>query len=174
MSEVVEPSEVQEVVEKPDSKSPREQELIQESAKYHKRAQAAELALKAREDADKEAETARLAEQGEYKTLLEQSKAELETATKKASDWDNYQTAKKEEILKGMSEEQAEKYKGLDLTTLESLSNDLKLNAGGGNMPADRPGTSNKGVKFNGYDSLSDWAAKEPDSFKKRNGNYPG
>ena len=174
MTEEIEGKEVVEDQQDSSVEQPDHGAIIAESKKYRARAQAAELALKAREDADKEAETARLAEQGEYKTLLEQRDAELETATKKASDWDNYQTAKKDEILKGMSEEQAEKYKGLDLTTLESIANDLKLNAGGGNMPADRPGTSQKGVKFNGYDSLSDWAANDKDSFKKRKGNYPG
>lgn len=155
-------------------------ELIAESKAYRKRAQEAEERLAAIERERKEAEEAKLREQGEYKELLAQREAELEAFKNKASDWDNYQQAKKEEILKGMTEAQAEIYKGLDLTTLENIARDLKINAGGGKAPSDRPGQNQSGKKFNGHESLSAWAAhaakmggKELEIYRTRNGDYP-
>ncbi len=183
MSEVVEPSAGSEVVENPESPSegqPNVGELIAESKKYRGRAQTAEAELAEIKEAQKKAEEAKLAEQGEYKTLLEQKEAELESATNKASEWDNYQTSKKEKILEGMTEAQAEKYKGLDLKTLESIAEDLKLNSGAGKAPSDRPGNSQSGQKFNGHETLPAWAAHavkaggdELDKYRNRNGDYP-
>ena len=139
-----------------------------------------ESRLKAIEEAQKAAEEAKLAEQGEYKTLLEQKNAELEAASAKASEWDSYQTAKKDKILESMSEAQAEKYRGLDLKTLEGIAEDLKLNDVGGKAPGDRPGNMQNGKKFDGHDSLPAWAAhaskvggKELERYRNRNGDYP-
>jgi len=105
--------------------------------------------------------------------LLDTRESELETAKTKASEWDDYQTAKKDEILKGMTEAQAEQYKSLDLTTLEVLSKDLKINAGG-DAPTGRPGADQKGLKYNGYESLPAWAKADAATFRKRKGDYPG
>jgi len=168
------PEETSEQSASSSAEQPNVGELIAESKKYRGRAQAAEEKLAQIEKERKEADEAKLAEQGEYKTLLEQKEAELESANSKASEWENYQNAKKEKILEGMSAGQAEKYKDLDLKTLESIAEDLKINAGAGKAPADRAGQSQKGARFDGHADLKTWAMKDPKGFKNRNGDYPG
>jgi hypothetical protein len=166
----------QEVVEeqKPSEGNPDIGPLIAESKKYRSRAQAAEEELARIKAAQKEAEEAKLAEQGEYKTLLEQKEEELKALSAKATEWDNFQATRREQILEGWSDDQKENFGDLPLTKLEALNKQFKLEQGGGKAPQDRPGTSKTGQKYNGHSSLKEWAIKDKESFRKRNGDYPG
>ena len=165
-----------EVVEEPSSSNehPEHGKLIAESKAYRKRAQAAEEKLAEMEKARKEAEEAKLAEQGEYKTLLEQQKAESEVLSAKAAEWDNYQATRRDQILEGWSTEDVESFGDLPLTKLEAMNRKFKQGQTGGQSPANIPGQAKRGVKFNGYSSLQEWAAKDKESFRKRDGDYPG
>jgi len=148
--------------------------IIAESKKYRQRAQAAEERLAAIEKAQREAEEAKLAEQGEFKELLAKREAELEALSAKASEWDNYQATRKDAILSGWTDDQKETFGDLSLDKLEALDKQFKTERGGGKAPQDRPGESKAGQKFNGYSSLREWAIKDKESFRQRNGDYPG
>jgi len=126
------------------------------------------------EDARKKAEADKLEEEGKYKELLEKERAEKEALSAKATEWDNFQATRKDEILAGWSDDQKENFGDLPLTKLEALNKQFKLEQGGGKAPQDRPGTSKTGQKYNGHSSLKEWAVKDKESFRKRNGDYPG
>ena len=167
------------VTEEVQDEQPDHGKIIAESKAYRHRAQDAEAKIAKYEADAKAAKEAKLAEEGKLQELIDLQKGELETANAKASEWDDYQSARKDSILKTLTEEQAAKYKGLDLSTLESIANDLKP-AGGGNSPSDRPGQRQGAKIFDGHENLRSWAAfaaqgtkEDKLRFKNRKGDYP-
>jgi len=62
---------------------------------------------------------AELEKQGEYKTLLDETKAELEKITAKANAWNDYESNRRESLLSKLPEDDREIYGSLSLEKLE-------------------------------------------------------
>ena len=72
-----------------------------------------------------------LEKQGEYKALLTEQEAELSEAKAKAQQWEEYQSQKRESLMKShnLSEKQINIANKLDLDELESYVDDIKENS---------------------------------------------
>ena len=86
-----------------------------------------ERLIKLEEDQQKKRKK-ELEKQGEYKALLTEQEAELSEAKAKAKQWEEYQTQKRETLIKShnLSERQVNIANKLDLSELESYVEDLK------------------------------------------------
>ena len=119
--------------------------LIAESKKYRKRSQDAEARLAKLESQLAKAEKAKLKEKEDFKTLYEQNEAKIESLTKNADKWTNYQEAKTAALLEGVPEDEREALSKLDFETLEYVTskiNNAKANAPevvGGTRQPDKP-----------------------------------
>jgi|SaaInl7_150m_RNA_FD_contig_21_623531_length_640_multi_13_in_0_out_0_1 hypothetical protein len=72
--------------------------------------------LKEKQESERKAE---LEKQGEYKTLLDETKAELEKVTAKANAWNDYENTRRESLLSKLPENDREIYGSLSLEKLE-------------------------------------------------------
>lgn len=117
------------------------------------------------EEANEKARKDQLEEEGKISQLLEESKAE-NVKLKEASDaWKEYQTAKTEEILSELTDEQKEIAKEIPtLAGLEKYAKSLDITG----LPVSNasPGRGGQG-EFGGYSSRAEWAANDPDGFSK-------
>ena len=133
--------------------------LIAESKKYRTRAQTAEAELtKLQEKLDGQA-NAELKKNEEWKTLAEQNEAKLNDALPYKDKYEALYSVNKQKLLSRFPEEQQEKFKDKDPEWLESL-----LEAQGKNdfaESSERAGVP-KNEEFGGYNSMSEWAMKDP------------
>ena len=109
------------------------EQYIAESKKYRKRAQDAETRLAKLEKSLAKAEEGKLKEKEEFKTLYEQASSKVEGLTANAEKWGKYEEARRKSLLESHPEEDKERLSGLDLDTLEYVSN--KINANKSNAP---------------------------------------
>ena len=149
---------------------PNHGELIAESKRYRARAQEAEAKLAELQKAQKAAEDAKLAEQGEYKELLAKREDELAAASAKAAEWDAYQETRKNSILEGWTDEQKANFGDLPLSKIEALNKTFKQDAGKGKAPDDRPGSTKPPLENGGYASAMEFAQKDPEGYAKARG----
>lgn len=89
-----------------------------------------ERLIKLEEDQQKKRKK-ELEKQGEYKALLTEQESELSEAKAKAQQWEEYQSQKRESLIKShnLSERQINIANKLDLNELESYVEDLKENS---------------------------------------------
>jgi len=124
------------VSESPATETPQvspNDELIAESKKYRKRAQDAEARLAKYEKAKTKAEEDRLKEKEEFKTLYEKASSEIDGLTANAEKWSKYEEKRRASLLEKHSEDDRERLSGLDLDTLEFVTN--KINNTKANAP---------------------------------------
>jgi len=79
--------------------------------------------LNAMTKSQKDADDAKLAEQGEYKELLDKAKLDLESATTKATEWDAYQELRRNTLIEKIPEDDRELCEGMTLGILEKFAN---------------------------------------------------
>ena len=116
-----------------------------------------------------------LERQGEYKTLLEEQKAELDKYKADSTAWNDYKTNKRVSIMERITNDEEIKIaKKLPLSELELFANRVtQTNTVG--TPNQRPANSTKGTgDFGGYSSYQEWATKDPEGYKKANDTLGG
>ena len=101
------------------------EQYIAESKKYRKRAQDAETRLAKLEKSLAKAEEGKLKEKEEFKTLYEQASSKVESLTANADKWDKYEETRRASLLENHPEEDRERLSGLDLDTLEYITNKI-------------------------------------------------
>ena len=109
----------------------------------------------------------KMEEAGEFKTILAEKDSTIESLTKKAEAHDNYLNTRKSELLESFSEDDREQFNHLPLSDIEKLSK--RLNVSKSNVPNVPEGRDAKLGEFGGYGSYEEWAAKDPDGYKKAN-----
>ena len=102
-------------------------QYIAESKKYRKRAQDAEAQLAKLEKSLKAAENDKLKKKEEFKTLYEQASSKVEGLTANADKWAKYEETKRASLLENHPEEDRERLSGLDLDTLEYVTNKINM-----------------------------------------------
>ena len=119
------------------------------------------------EEAQQKKRKKELEKQGEYKALLSEQETELSEAKAKAQQWEEYQTQKRETLIKShnLSENQVNIANKLDLNELESYVEDLKDNKNNSvNTDKSLPTsgrvkmTGNPFMKMNRDDRRKNWA----------------
>ena len=103
------------------------EQYIAESKKYRKRAQDAESRLAELEKSFAKAEESKLKEKEEFKTLYEQASSKVESLTTNAEKWTKYEETKRASLLENHPEEDRERLSGLDLDTLEYVTNKINM-----------------------------------------------
>ena len=135
MSEDKTPAATETVSESPATETTQDssnEQYIAESKKYRKRAQDAETRLAKLEKSLAKAEESKLKEKEEFKTLYEQASSKVEGLTANADKWAKYEETKRASLLENHPEEDRERLSGLDLDTLEYVTNKInttKVNA---------------------------------------------
>jgi hypothetical protein len=121
-------------------------------------------------EAERKAEQERvLAEQGKFKEIADTTKAELdamkrehEQALIKAREWEDYQKQKREALLEKLPEDRRSKYGTVELSVLEDV---VELTSK--QNPNDPKGRSGVHPANGGYDSLVEFATKDPEGYEK-------
>ena len=109
------------------------EQYIAESKKYRKRAQDAETRLAKLEKNLAKAEESKLKEKEDFKALYEQVSSKVEGLTSNAEKWSKYEETRRESLLEKHPEEDRERLSGLELDTLEYVTN--KINNTKANAP---------------------------------------
>ena len=109
------------------------EQYIAESKKYRKRAQDAETRLVELEKKFTQQEEGKLKEKEEFKTLYEQASSKVESLAANADRWAKYEETKRASLLEKHPEDERERLSGLDLDTLEFVTN--KINNTKANAP---------------------------------------
>ena len=107
--------------------------LIAESKKYRKRAQDAETRLAELEKKFAQQEESKLKEKEDFKTLYEKVSSENSSLTSNAEKWAKYEETRRASLLEKHAEDDRERLSGLDLDTLEYVTN--KINNTKANAP---------------------------------------
>ena len=108
------------------------EQYITESKKYRKRAQDAEARIAEMEKKMAKAEETKLKEKEDFKTLYEKVSSENESLSSVAEKWTKYEEIRRASLLEKHPEEDRESLSGLDLETLEFVTNkitDVRPNA---------------------------------------------
>tara|TARA_R110001583_G_scaffold99017_1_gene244203 strand:+ start:2043 stop:2570 length:528 start_codon:yes stop_codon:yes gene_type:complete len=98
---------------------------IAESKKYRERAQDAETRLAKLEKNLAKAEESKLKEKEDFKALYEQVSSKVEGLTSNAEKWGKYEETRRTSLLDNHPEEDRERLSGLDLDTLEYVTNKI-------------------------------------------------
>jgi len=101
------------------------EQYIAESKKYRKRAQDAETRLAKLEKNLAKAEESKLKEKEDFKALYEQVSSKVEGLTSNAEKWGKYEEIRRTSLLDNHPEEDRERLSGLDLDTLEYITNKI-------------------------------------------------
>ena len=119
-------------------------------------------------DANKQKADDELAKQGEYKTLLDNTKQELEGFKTKADQWDSYQTNRRDSLMERLTDDSDKDIaEGLSLEKLEKyVDKVVKVNAP---STSQARATTGKAGDFGGYQSYEEWASKDPKGYKATN-----
>ena len=108
-------------VDSPGTESP----LAYENKKYRIRAQEAEERLIKLEKKLASAEEAKLKEKEDFKALYEKVSSENESLSATAQKWTKYEENRRNTLLESAPEEEKERLAGLDLDTLEYVTNKI-------------------------------------------------
>ena len=112
--------------------------------------------------ANKEREEAELAKQGEYKTLLENTKQEMSGYKTKAEAWDNYQTTRRTSLMEKLSDDSDKSIaEGLSLDKLEMYV-DKVTNVSNPSVSQARVQQTGKNAELGGYETIEEFAAYDP------------
>ena len=109
------------------------EQYIAESKKYRKRAQDAETRLAELEKKFAQQEESKLKEKEDFKTLYEKVSSENSSLTSNAEKWAKYEETRRASLLEKHAEDDRERLSGLDLDTLEYVTN--KINNTKANAP---------------------------------------
>ena len=103
------------------------------SQSQRRKKQDAETRLAKLEKSLAKAEESKLKEKEEFKTLYEQASSKVESLTANSDKWAKYEETRRTSLLENHPEEDRERLSGLDLDTLEYVTN--KINTTKANAP---------------------------------------
>jgi len=123
----------------------------------------------AKRDSDEETHRkAELEKQGEYKQLLAEAKAEIDSLKPYKEKLDGYVADRRDVLVSKLPESKREKYTNAPLDILEEIVEDFT-------KASPRAGVSNQQAsRFGGFESLTEWARKDPQGYKKFHRNNKG
>ena len=156
--------------------NPRFKELIGQKNEWKDKALTTEKRLSEYEAKEKAEQDKILKEKGEFQTILDRKDAELKDALSKASEWDEYKSARRQAYLEELPEEKHEIFKALPYDKAEKFYQMETANSGvqnAGKTDSSRAGVTAKG-DFGGYSSYAEWAQKDPDGYTKSNDTLEG
>ena len=162
-------TQVGETKENPLHENPRFKEVIGQKNDWKDKALANDKRLSEYEAKDKAEQERILKEKGEFQTILDRKDAELKDALSKASEWDEYKSARRQTYLEGLPEDKHEIFKALPYDKAEKFYQMETANSGvqnAGLTDSSRAGTTAKG-DLGGYDSPQEFAQKDPIGFQK-------
>ena len=133
--------------------------LVAESKKYRKRSQDAESRLAELEKKLASAEEAKLKEKEDFKALYEKVSSENESLSTTAQKWTKYEENRRNTLLEAAPEEERERLAGLDLDTLEYVTN--KIN----NVRANAPEVA--GNPRGHKEITKDWTTMNPEELRE-------
>ena len=116
-------------------------------------------------------ETARIAEmekQGEYKKLLEEANAKLKETSVVVKEYEEYKTNKRTSLMEQITDDNDKSIaESLPLDKLELYVN--KINQGNNSLPTNnaRATSQQPQGEFGGYDSIQEFAMKDPEGADK-------
>lgn len=143
--------------------------LYHQEIQYNKKLRNENQGFKAsQEEYEKNKAVARqkkMEEEGEYKTLISEKDAKIDTLNNKLAQQQKYFDARKDKILDSMSEEDRESFKHLPLSDIEKINK--KFNQSAPVQPKSVPeGKDAKATgEFGGYSSYQEWATKDPKGY---------
>ena len=108
--------------------------------------------LDAIKTANQEAETLRLTENEDFKTLLDQANAKVAEYEPVIKEYTDFKSARKSALLEQLGDD-AEGCENWEVSQLEILAKKMKLNTNPPPKDPGNPGTTGKG-EFGGYDTL--------------------
>ena len=149
--------------------NPRFKEVIGQKNDWKDKAMSAEKRISEYEAKDKAKEEKLLQDKGEFQTILDRKDAELKDALSKASEWDEYKSARRQTYLEGLPEEKHEIFKALPYDKAEKFYQMETANSGAqnaGKTDSSRAGTTAKG-EMGGYDSWQEYAMADPAGAEK-------
>tara|TARA_Y100001938_G_scaffold151183_1_gene247041 strand:+ start:13346 stop:13918 length:573 start_codon:yes stop_codon:yes gene_type:complete len=133
------------------------------------KAQSEELAeLKSKEKERLEQEQIKA---GEFQTVINDQKKQIEELTKVQNEWNTYQQDTRASLMDKLSDDKKVFGENMDLGTLQKFveSEMQSKPASAGKMNSQRQGVNPVG-EFGGYSSYVEWATKDPIGYEKANG----
>ncbi len=113
----------------------------------------------------------RMKKNDDYKTLLSEKDAEIETLSGFKTQWNEYEASRRDALQSKLPENKQKFASSMKLVELEEFVEieTANLNKGTG-MDSSRVGAkaTNAG-EFNGYSSYAEWAEKDPNSYEQAN-----
>ena len=113
----------------------------------------------------------RMKKNEDYKTLLSEKDAEIETLSGFKTQWNEYEASRRDALQSKLPENKQKFASSMKLVELEEFVEieTANLNKGTG-MDSSRVGAkaTNAG-EFNGYSSYAEWAEKDPNSYEQAN-----
>ena len=152
--------------------NPRFKEVIVQKNDWKDKAMSYEKQVSEYEAKEKAEQEKILKEKGEFQTILDRKDAELKDALSKASEWDEYKSARRQAYLEELPEDKHEIFKALPYDKAEKFYQMETANSGvqnAGKTDSSWAVTTAKG-EFGGYSSYAEWAAKDPKSYEEVNG----
>ena len=134
-------------------------ELIAESKKYRKRAQDAESQIGELQKQIEAQENKKLEEEKQFQELANKYKSERDEYSSYKDKYTSLVEQRKNSLLSRLPEDQHNKFKDKDLDVLEFMVDQLKTKAP---EPSARNLVGTKGTEFGGYESLEEYAVKDP------------
>jgi len=134
-------------------------EYIAESKKYRKRAQEAESQLSKLQKQIENQENTKLEEQKKYQELADKYKSQLDEVSPFKEKYEVMYEQRKNALLERLPEEQRDKFSNKDIDVLEFMVSELKTKA---QEPSARNLVGTKNAEFGGYESLEEFAVKDP------------
>ena len=141
---------------------------IAESKKYRKRAQDAETRLAKLEKSLAKAEETKLKEKEDFKALYEKVSSDNSNLTANAEKWGKYEETRRASLLENHPEEDRERLSGLELDTLEYITN--KINNTKPNAP-EVIGRSKNPVMDKDWKDMTDAERRAFYTYKANKGN---
>ena len=109
-----------------------------------------------------------LEKNGEYKTLLDEANAKLEKSSVVVKEYEEYKSNKRNSLMETLTEDTDKSIaEGLSLDKLELYVN--KINQGNNSLPTNnaRATSQQPQGEFGGYDSIQEFAMKDPEGADK-------
>jgi hypothetical protein len=100
---------------------------------------------------------------GEYDKIMADMNARLETSEKKSKAWDEYQATRRDSLLSKLPEDDRAVYDGLPLEKLEVHVDKFTM------KPSPASVDNSQQTSTGGYASYEEWAALDPEGYKKAN-----
>ena len=156
--------------------NPRFKEVIGQKNDWKDKAMSYEKQVSEYEAKEKAEQEKILKEKGEFQTILDRKDAELKDALSKASEWDEYKSARRQAYLEELPEDKHEIFKALPYDKAEKFYQMETANSGvqnAGKTDSSRAGVTAKS-DFGGYSSKMEWCNKDPEGYEKAKKNAGG